>query len=33
MIAAEKGHEEVCIRLVELGATINLATKEQVRRA
>ena len=31
MIAAKKGHMEVCIRLVELGATINLATKEQVR--
>ena len=33
MIAAKKGLVEVCIRLVELGATINLATKEQVRRA
>ena len=31
MIAAKKGHMEVCIRLVELGATLNLATKEQVR--
>ena len=33
MIAAKKGHVQVCIRLDELGATINLATKEQVRRA